>query len=107
MRGWTGASTCGRIVRRAPGSIPSSSRRSAVVRRPLRAGRAALRVVSGHRRAPIPAGVRVLRIEPGLALGAWRETAVWERQRIGAWIRRGQMDAARALEAVKSFQITN
>jgi predicted acylesterase/phospholipase RssA len=73
----------------------------------LRAGRAALRVVSGHRKAPIPAGVRVLTIEPGLALGAWRETAVWQRERISDWIARGQSDAARALAAVKSFQITD
>jgi NTE family protein len=71
----------------------------------LRAGRAALRVVAGHRQAPIPAGVRVVMIEPGLALGAWRETAVWERQRISDWIARGQSDAARALEAVQSFQV--
>jgi hypothetical protein len=64
-------------------------------------------VVSGHRKAPIPAGVRVLTIEPGLALGAWRETAVWQRERISDWIARGQSDAARALAAVKSFQITD
>jgi NTE family protein len=69
----------------------------------LRAGRAALHVVSGHQKLPLPAGVRVLTIEPGLALGAWRETAFWERQRIGAWIRRGQLDAARVLEIIKTW----
>ncbi len=69
----------------------------------LRAARAALHVVSRHRQTPIPAGVRVLTIEPGLALGAWRETAVWERQRISAWIARGQLDAARALDIVKTW----
>lgn len=69
----------------------------------LRAARAALHVVSGYRKAPIPAGVRVVTIEPGLALGAWRETAVWERERISAWIRRGQSDAARALEAIQTW----
>jgi NTE family protein len=73
----------------------------------LRAVRAALRVVAGHRKAPLPAGVQVVTIEPGLALGAWRETAVWQRERISAWIERGQIDAARVLEVVKSLNITN
>jgi NTE family protein len=69
----------------------------------LRAARAALHAVSGYQKPPIPAGVRVVTIEPGLALGAWRETAVWERERTAAWIARGRSDAERALEIIQTW----
>jgi len=73
----------------------------------LRAGRAALHAVSGYRRPPLAADVRVILIEPGRALGGWMETAGWERERTLGWIERGRRDAERALEAVESLQNTN
>jgi hypothetical protein len=49
----------------------------------------------------------VLRIEPGDALGAWRYAYTWDRERVRAWIERGQRDAERALASAGSAKVTN
>ena len=72
---------------------------------PLRAGRIALRALAGYRPAAIPEDVRVVRIEPGEALGRWIRTAVWDRDSIGAWIERGREDAERALVEMRRLEI--
>ncbi len=73
----------------------------------LRVARGLLHAAAGYRQAPIPAGVEVLRIEPGDALDAWRYAYAWDRERVRTWIDRGQRDAERALASVGAVKVTN
>lgn len=73
----------------------------------MKIARGLLRVAARYRPEQIPAGVHVLRIEPGDALGAWRYAYRWDRESVRAWIERGQRDAERALESAGRPDITN
>jgi len=73
----------------------------------LRAARGLLCAVAGYRPEPVPDEVEMLRIEPGDALGNWRNAYIWDRQIIRSWIERGRCDAERALRAVEKLVVTN
>ncbi len=75
----------------------------------LRMARGLLHAVARYRHAQVPAGVEVLRIEPGDALDAWRYAYTWDRERVRTWIERGQRDAERALASCggrESYKLT-
>jgi NTE family protein len=73
----------------------------------LRIARGLLKTAARYRPKLAPAGVEVLRIEPGDALGAWRNAYVWDRECVRAWMERGRQDAERALESAGKPDITN
>ena len=73
----------------------------------LRIARSLLKAAARYRPMPVPACVEVLRIEPGDALGAWRNAYAWDRECVRAWIERGRRDAERALEGAGKPDITN
>ena len=73
--------------------------------RRLENARGLLHAVARYRPAHIPVGVEVLRIEPGNALDAWRYAYTWDRERVRAWIERGQRDAERALASAEALEI--
>ena len=73
----------------------------------LRMARGVLHAAARYKPAAIPAGVVVLRIEPGDALGSWREACTWNRQCVREWIERGQRDAERALLSTPGALLTN
>ena len=66
-----------------------------------------LKAAARYRPMPVPACVEVLRIEPGDALGVWRNAYAWDRECVRAWIERGRRDAERALEGAGKPDITN
>lgn len=73
----------------------------------LKLARGVLRAAAGHRPQHAPEGVEVLRIEPGGALGAWRNACTWDRECVQAWIERGRHDARRAMAGSGWGSITN
>ena len=73
----------------------------------LRVARGLLHTVARYRQPQVPAGVEILRIEPGEALDAWRYAYTWDRERVRTWIERGQRDAERALASFESVKLTN
>jgi len=73
----------------------------------LRVARGLLRAAARYHPLPAPAGVEVLRIEPGEALGIWRNACVWNRELIRAWIERGRRDAEQARRSIETLLVTN
>jgi NTE family protein len=73
----------------------------------LRIARSLLQTAARYRPRPAPECVEVLRIEPGDALGAWRNAYVWDRECVREWMERGRQDAERALASTGKPDITN
>jgi NTE family protein len=72
----------------------------------LKIARGLLRAAARYRPEPIPSDVEVLQIEPGDALGAWRNACRWDRECARRWIERGRQDAERSLAAAEKMMVT-